>query len=667
MLKRIFYFVLFPWLSLIVKAQTCTAPGQTPVSALLVCGTASIHQTTPTLCGQTNIPAPCSDGGTYQNVNPNFFRMACYASGTLGFSILPDDPNANYNWQFFDITNTNPSDIFSNSSLFVACNWSPDPGETGASVDGTNLIVCSGAGQPLFSKMPVLQQGHTYLLMVSNQSNSGSGFQLTFDGGSAVIIDPSTPRLLETSLNCNASKVLVKLSKAVMCNSIAADGSDFTITGANITGAVPFNCTAAEGTTTITLSLDRSLSNGSYILTVKDGTDGNTLMDICGFSVANGENIQVNAGPLTPTLVDSVKSVSCNATFIDLIFRKIILCNSIAADGSDFLITGPQPVTATVSQAECFNKAGTLIIRMNLSAPLTVGGNYTVQVKNGNDGNTLIDECGLLTPVGSSKLFNAKSAVSADFTYSIRSSCKTDTVSFSHPANNGVNQWNWNFNNNTSSTIQNPVKIYTDTGRHSIRLIVSNGVCTDTVRKNFNLQNRIYAAFTAPPGICPDDSITFINNSTGNITNWTWDFGDGSGNTMVSPPPKFYLPTGRDAVYNVRLIVSNNQTNCRDTALKTIKIPAECFVMVPSAFTPNRDGLNDHLGPLNTSKAVNIEFRVYNRSGQLVFSSKNATTRWDGKLNGVPQDIGLYGWILIYTNKETGKKILRKGTTLLIR
>lgn len=668
MTKKNFFLILLTGLSLHGSGQTCTSPGQTPVSALLVCGTASIYQTTPSLCGQTNIPVPCSDGGVYQNINPNFFRMGCYATGTLGFSILPDDPNANYNWQLFDITNTNPSDIFSNSSLFVACNWSSDPGETGASIDGTNLVVCSGPGQPLFSKMPVLQQGRTYLLMVSNQSNSGSGFQLSFDGGSAVIIDPVPPRLLQTSLNCDASRILVRLSKPVMCSSIAVDGSDFSISGgAVITGAIPFSCTSSEGTTTITLLLNQSLSNGNYTLTVNSGTDGNTLLDICGFSIASGENINVNAGPLIPTPIDSVKPVGCSPTFIELIFKRPILCSSIAPDGSDFVINGPQNVSATVSPTNCANRTNTFIIRLNLSAPLIAGGNYSVQLKNGNDGNTIIDECGLSTPAGSSVSFNVRAAVSADFNYSINSSCKTDTVSFSHSANNGVNQWNWSFDNISLSSVQNPVKVFTDTGSHSIRLVVSNGSCTDSVRKIINLQNRIHAAFTVPAGVCPGDSLLITNKSTGNITNWYWDFGNGNSSNLASPPFLFYPPPGRDASYNIRLIATNSQTSCSDTIQKTIKAMAECYVLVPSGFTPNGDGLNDFLSPLNTKKATGIEFSVYNRSGQLVFKSDSNGKKWDGKINGVPQDTGLYGWMLSYINRDTGKKVFLKGTTLLIR
>ncbi|MBK9939874.1 MAG: hypothetical protein IPP02_16195 [Chitinophagaceae bacterium] len=159
MLKKIFFGCLLLLASLQLRAQTCTFPGQTPVSAVFVCSSETFTITTPTYCGQTNIPTPCSDGAVYQNLNPNFFRFGCYTAGTLGFTISPDDATANYNWQLFDVTNTNPVDIFTNANLFVACNWSSDPGETGASSDGTNTMVCTGFGLPLLVRCPTCSQG----------------------------------------------------------------------------------------------------------------------------------------------------------------------------------------------------------------------------------------------------------------------------------------------------------------------------------------------------------------------------------------------------------------------------------------------------------------------------------------------------------------------------
>jgi len=87
---------------------------------------------------------------------------------------------------------------------------------------------------------------------------------------------------------------------------------------------------------------------------------------------------------------------------------------------------------------------------------------------------------------------------------------------------------------------------------------------------------------------------------------------------------------------------------------------------VPSAFTPNGDGLNDYLYPLNAYEATNLLFRVFDRSGQLVFETKDWTKKWDGTVKGIKQATDVYVWMLEYTDVK-GKKISQKGTTVLIR
>jgi gliding motility-associated-like protein len=88
---------------------------------------------------------------------------------------------------------------------------------------------------------------------------------------------------------------------------------------------------------------------------------------------------------------------------------------------------------------------------------------------------------------------------------------------------------------------------------------------------------------------------------------------------------------------------------------------------VPSGFTPNGDGLNDYFWPHNALKADNLDFKVYNRWGQLVFHSRDWRKKWDGRINGQLQTTGVYVWMLSYTHRDTGQKVFQKGTVALIR
>jgi gliding motility-associated-like protein len=216
------------------------------------------------------------------------------------------------------------------------------------------------------------------------------------------------------------------------------------------------------------------------------------------------------------------------------------------------------------------------------------------------------------------------------------------------------------------SAQQNPQVIYSVFGNKNEQLIVSNGVCSDTVSKVVALNNELDADFETENILCPEDVASFRNNSIGNIISWNWDFGDGTTDIQPTPADHNYPNNGREKIYDVRLIVSND-IGCYDTAYQQIRKLRSCYIAVPNAFTPNGDGINDFLYPLNAYKAEKLEFRVYNRYGQLVFETKEWTKKWDGTINGKEQGTGTYVWTLQYTDTESGKKISRKGTSVLIR
>lgn len=654
----------------IASAQFCTNQGQTPVTATLVCGSSTFIQSTVQFCGQTNIPVPCNDGNIYQNVNPNFYRMACYSSGTLGFTIVPADAAADYNWQLFDVTNRNPVDIFTDPGLLVACNWSSEPGETGASVDGTMLNVCKGSGQPLFSMMPDLLQGHTYLLMVSNGSGSGGTYELTFTGGTASITDNVIPQLVAARINCDATQVTVRFNKELVCNSFALDGSDFSISnGAVITSLDRGDCSSAFGSDSVILTLAQPLPFGNYTLSIQNGSDGNTVMDICGRSLSAGENVLFNSGPVQPTPLDSVYPVGCKPGFIELVFDKPIRCNSIAPDGSDFIISGPQPVTINgIGSTTCNNTLKTRIVRLLLSTPITTGGIYAIQLTTGTDGNTLIDECGLPTAPGSAVTFTAVDTVSAKFTYAPAAGCKDHVVAFQHTGSSLNNTLAWSFGTNNSSTIPNPVINFNTPGQYTVQLTVSNNICTDVQKLVLDLDNKLKADFKGPDFACPGNAVQFINTSSGAVDFTLWNFGNGNNSSLPSPPPQLYISTNpMESIYTVQLIAGNSALGCRDTVSKIIRVPANCHIEVPTAFTPNNDGKNDFLFPLNAYTVADLDFRIYNRFGELVFLSRNFAGKWDGNFKGKAQASGVFVWLLSYTDPQTKQKITKKGTSLLVR
>jgi gliding motility-associated-like protein len=170
-----------------------------------------------------------------------------------------------------------------------------------------------------------------------------------------------------------------------------------------------------------------------------------------------------------------------------------------------------------------------------------------------------------------------------------------------------------------------------------------------------------------PDVICPEDKLQVTNESRGLIDSWQWYFDVISTSNLEDPDPVQFPQTNKEAYYTIKQVVTNNALNCKDSVKKVLRVLNNCYIAVPSAFTPNGDGRNDYLYPNNAIKADNLRFNVYNRWGQLVFSSRSWQNKWNGKIGGMEQGSGVYVWTLEYTHHDTGQKVFQKGTTTLIR
>ncbi len=683
MIKKILTLFVFCFSGLYCSyAQPCSLPGMTPDNAVPVCGTSVFHQSQVTNCTGPNVAQTgCPIGVT--SSSSFWYKFTCYQTGSLGFLISGISSTDDYDWALFDITGRNPNEVFSNPALAISINLygagsgpAPFPeSPTGCRAGATGNIHCEGSagGNSPFNAMPTITIGHDYLLMVTNWTRSTTGYDLSFTGGTANITDPKEPHMESARAACDGTQATIKLNKRMKCISLTATGSEFTITPAlaNVISATGFGCNDGFDMDSLILTLDAPLPPGNYTINIRNGTDANTVRDNCDRDIPVGESIPMIVYPLIPTPMDSISKLGCAPDELQLVFRKNIRCNSIAADGSDFIVTmisGSSPVSVVSATGNCNADGLSPIIKVKLSAPVQTRGTYQIRLVTGSDGNTIIDECGQETPAGATLLFNTKDTVNADFSYQVRIGCERDTIHYVHDGRNEVNYWRWNFDNLRTSSLQSPTIFYATFGQKQTQLIVSNGVCRDTsdIIPIF-LDNELKAAFEATAVVCPNEFAVFTDNSIGNIVAWRWDFGNGITSTLPTPAPQSYIPpTGAPGNVFPRLVIQNNY-GCFDTAVQKIVVPNSCYIAVPNAFTPNKDGLNDFLYPLNAWKATDLLFRVYNRVGQLVFETRDWTKKWDGRFKGQGADPGTYVWILVYTDIETGKKRQLKGSSILIR
>lgn len=653
-------------------SQACTTMGQTPGTAFPVCGTATFTQSTVPLCSTNDIFVPgCSTtGGAYQNKNPFWYKFTCFASGTLSFVINPLLPNEDYDWQLYDITGKNPNDVFTDPSLVVTGNWAGTYGATGASATGITTIGCASdpsRNEPTFARSPNIVQGHEYLLMVSHFTSGQSGYTLAFNGGTAVITDPMLPTMKEATVNCDGRQITLKLNKKMKCGSLS--GSEFSIIPSAGVGAITSittnNCSAAFDFDELTITLASPLPNNSYQLVINNGTDANTLRDYCDRDIPPNDQVPFAYTIPQPIFADSIGSLRCAPSEVKIYFPKRINCNTVSPN--DFVVTGPTPVTVVAAQGDnCVNGQSRVVV-VRFSSPIYTKGDYQLTLRAGTDGTTVIDECGIEAPQHSIPFTAPADTVSAAFTYAADLGCRMDTLHFAHNGAHDVNSWKWTFNSNVTATSPAYTIIFPATSTNTIELIVTNGVCSDTSTATIVLDNEVIAGFTMPEAICPEDALVITNTTAGLVDQWQWNFDIAGSSTQKDPPPVNFPYTNIETYYTIKLLATNNSLGCTDSIRKRVRVLNNCYIAVPTGFTPNGDGLNDYLYPNNAIKASNLKFSVYNRWGQLLFSTRNWQEKWDGKVKGITQATGVYVWMLEYTIGDPPQRVFQKGTTTLIR
>ena len=90
-------------------------------------------------------------------------------------------------------------------------------------------------------------------------------------------------------------------------------------------------------------------------------------------------------------------------------------------------------------------------------------------------------------------------------------------------------------------------------------------------------------------------------------------------------------------------------------------------VNIPKAFTPNGDNLNDILKIEYGAGIKSFNFlKIFNRWGNMVFQTNNLNQGWDGMLNGVPQEMDAYTYLISYITYKD-EPVSKTGSFILIR
>lgn len=147
-------------------------------------------------------------------------------------------------------------------------------------------------------------------------------------------------------------------------------------------------------------------------------------------------------------------------------------------------------------------------------------------------------------------------------------------------------------------------------------------------------------------------------------TTYAWLPATGLSSTTIANPVATLSGSVDSIIYQVRVY---DAAGCYADDYLTVKIfrtPPDIFV--PTGFTPNGDSRNDVLKPIPVGIQSFSYFRVYNRWGQMVYQTSAIGQGWDGTVRGAQQPAGTYVFVTEGID-YTGKQVLRKGTSVLIR
>jgi gliding motility-associated-like protein len=297
----------------------------------------------------------------------------------------------------------------------------------------------------------------------------------------------------------------------------------------------------------------------------------------------------------------------------------------------------------------------------NTSHDYAVSGTHTVQL-------VVVSSFGCADSVSETIVVNPVPIV--NFIVSDSFGCAPLCVSFQNQSTGGSVLSVWNFGDSTSASDPNHCyindSIFVSQSFNVTLTVTSDRGCVGASTKNnyITVYPTPKADFSAQPQTTTiTDPIISIVNSSAGANAWKWNFGDLQTSAISNPASHGYLDTG---TYVITLIVSN-QHSCADTISHTIVIEPDFLFYIPTAFTPDGDGINDVFTGIGIF-IKEFEMTIFDRWGNLIYKTTDINKPWDGKTahEAEPSERDVYVYAFTVTDFKTLKHNF-KGIVTLIR
>jgi len=246
--------------------------------------------------------------------------------------------------------------------------------------------------------------------------------------------------------------------------------------------------------------------------------------------------------------------------------------------------------------------------------------------------------------------------------------CLGQTILFDASGSTNAELFSWDLDNGEPpfSTVEPTISYtFTELGNYDIYLNVSGyGCMVDTTHEVQVVQGDIRAFFELPDTLPLNIYDTILNQSSASepFVEWFWTI---NGDTVWDYDHIFLY---RDEGVREFCLFMRSAAGCLDIYCdeSIVLSSADVFVTIPNGFTPNNDGRNDFFRPIVHTIIVEfLDFQVFNKWGELLYSDSDPFPGWDGTYRGKKQDTGGYYYIARY--KLRGETIQKQGVVHLLR
>ncbi|MGZ3862527.1 MAG: PKD-like domain-containing protein [Bacteroidia bacterium] len=478
------------------------------------------------------------------------------SSGTGTFAPNDSTLNATYSPGATDITNGNVTLVLTSTHNCVntsdtmkisfnavpvvnagtdisVCSGSLTAQLNGSVIGGSTTGIWSTLGSGTFSPNDSTLNA-TYNLSTADSTAGSVTLVLTstHNGSCATVTDT-------VKISTNAFAVTSAGNDTAVCGSVASIQLNGTVTGGSPTGQWT---TSGSGSFTP----NDSTLNASYVPGATDISNGSVTL------VLTSTHNCSNTSDTMKIAFDSVRVVNAGTDKVVCPSGSISLNGSVSSGVAHWSASGtgtftPNDSTMNATYAPALTDNDTLVFILTANGSSSCGvSKDTMMVIRGGQPNA---------------------------SFFANSACLGQAVSFADSSNGAtITSWYWNFGNGDTSTTQNPVYTYTANGTYSVSLVVSSGAsCKDSIIKVVNVNPAPSVSFTFSAN-CLSDSVKFTNTSTvatGNLTGWSWTFGDGGTSSQQNPHHLY----DSIANYTVSLTVLSD-SGCSASMIDTVNINA---------------------------------------------------------------------------------------------